>query len=271
MSRTTADTQMSQAVSQAEAEVRRLHGAEIKLYHDAQAAREQVAAAAADLARRTLDAALGDAETAPDAGAAAAARASVEAAEQATREARGRRHDAIVAYYRAHAGDHRSEAQKLRSEADKHEVRTLELLAALEQHEDCKWSPAIVARNVSTGGAIPGTPRTQRLRNAAAALEQQARDLDNRRPQAAGEAVGASVEEVVQSALNDPFVLAPLDEIAAEAQKLIDVEMVRRRKQNSLRMHTAMDAPMVVTVVWREGHVVPRVCRLTVPAVEAVA
>jgi hypothetical protein len=128
----------------------------------------------------------------------------------------------------ARAADLETEAADLRKQADRHAVRTNELLAELEAHEDCVYSPAETPRGVPAGQSIlPGAPvvvvvnmpLSERLRNQASVLEQQAAGLRANLENAERQAHAAERERLSHEQVTHANQRAELDERMADARR----------------------------------------------------
>src|SRR5512145_674694 len=114
--------------------------------------------------------------------------------------ARKRRIAAIKATWMAEATHLRAEAAELRSQADRRQKHTDELLNQLRVYEGCDyvpWRPTLVIPDTSSDQVSYRIPRTQSLREQAQALEAQAAQREEREVLQAGEIDVSSREELV--------------------------------------------------------------------------
>ena len=218
-------------------------------------------------------------------------------------EARRRRADAIRAVWVAEAGALREQVAALRREADQRQVKTDKLLAELERWEGCRFEPAPPSRQPRPGpvqdpkgvtvvraydmGRPDGwvepapvpladlevvyrpTPKTQVLRQQAAALEAQAAQVEARDPAVGGEVSATTADELLaQVRALDPMTLGPsLAEVEAWARPA--EERQRARLARLSPYHDGYGAEPSLTVCWKGGVLHTANCRAVVPALDS--
>ena len=146
-------------------------------------------------------------------------RAEIEASDAAIVEARRRRVQAILASWRGEAEGLRREAEKLLAEAGDRQKKTDRMLDALEKWEDCPYEPRHPDRPAISEGVTGGasmiihvpTPRTERIRNQAADLEQRAAQLEARKVTMQASIETQDRDELLLLASSwDPMKIAPI-------------------------------------------------------------
>lgn len=201
-------------------------------------------------------------------------KAELEVSDRVIASARVKREQAIAGVHAAEAGALLARAAQLRAEADDREVRTAQLLAALQDHEGVVYvpdpgppAPSIHAGDGSLlrGGApivvTRAISRTAYLRVEAAALEQQALAIQARRVVRQGNLTAGSVEDLVEACLADEMRIGPaVPELVAWATQA-EADL-RARAQVMLERHGEHEAreygygrPAAWVVTWREGSI----------------
>lgn len=200
----------------------------------------------------------------------------VDAATRAVEAARLQRHGAIPLTWAAEAQVLRQRAATLRKEADEREPRARKLLEALQEFEGCSYAPAQPPMAELSGQGVTGgvltviripTPRTTLLRQEAAQLEAQAKQLEERRVQDAGHVSAVGADELVAQVLADPLVLGPsliaLHEWIDEAST---AELARRERIHPGQAgYVEPGTEIAFSVSWQHGQLDQRQCRAGVP------
>lgn len=179
-------------------------------------------------------------------------RTELDVIDRAIDAARIRRRAAIAAVRAADAAELRERAAALYAEAEEREQRTRDLLAPLEEWEDCKYAPAPAERTEVDWLVIRPTPKTQRIRNEAASLDARAQEVAAEDVMDSGQVQGASGQELVAAITAEPLRLGPpIAEVLAWAASAAERE--RRRRDRLRRFDVPTDeaeAPMLFTLVW---------------------
>lgn len=242
-------------------EVGRLREAELALERELQAKRQELAHARDTASDAVLAQALGKRSGGAAVSHVVEIERSVAALAEATlvaiARARERRVEAIRAVWQAEADELRQQAADLRAEAERREARTRQLLDELREHEGCDYVPAYHVLEYARGYADPvpiTIPRSESLRNQAAALERRADEVARRLVQDAGMITAASRDELLQriEAL-DPFQLGPaLHEVEAWVAGEEPAVLARLERLSSEHRERAR---LEYRLVWRGGRV----------------
>lgn len=138
---------------------------------------EELAAEVADAEANVGNAALESGDLEQAAARVANLRDQFGAARQTVAAAEAQRVVAQLDAWRAEATDLRAEGKKLDGEADKHSVRTRELLDALREHEGGDYEPSQPSPGLATDRKL-WTPKTEQLRARAQNARTRADDLE---------------------------------------------------------------------------------------------
>lgn len=200
------------SVEDARARVQQLRDAELELYDRRQKLLDDMAAATAAHGDEILDAIVSGRK--PSASRKVSQlRDEVDAIDEAVDRARHRRAEAIPDVWRAEAEEERRQATELLLEAEKRQVRTDELLAALKEHEGCDyiWDSRNRDRPLPIEGTLTWTvPLTERMRNQAARHSLQADQFEAREVSRQGHFEAWSRDELIERIRAwDPFMIAP--------------------------------------------------------------
>lgn len=195
------------------------------------------------------------------------ARALLAELEGAISEARARRECAIEAVWRAEAADLDPQAAALRSEADKHQARTLRLLGELVDHEGVEFVPAppetgerVMLQDgtwATVGPSAPAkTSRTDQLLAEAAAVEARAAALRTRKVDrnlvVTVDGTASDLLAAVEDQADPMAVIAPLTSIDRwardhqAAQEARRADIARRSDPEDLRLLVPVRFELVV-------------------------
>jgi hypothetical protein len=182
----------------------------------------------------------------------------------ASRRARERRLAGLPAVFIAEADSMDRLAERLEEQAAQLEAESNRLRAALEKHDDWRYSPAqpfVAERTV--GGQIGGAPlvvdargpRYERLRVEARVLRTGSAQARIGRPHMAGGIEADSLDELFAAVHSDPLRVGPaVPEIASWAAEAIEKEKRRRSRIDSTGDgFVPLDAPMRFKLVWSGG------------------
>jgi hypothetical protein len=188
----------------------------------------------------------------------------VDAATRAAEAARMQRRGSIPLIWAAEAAVLRQRAATLRREADDREPKARKLLEALQEFEACTYAPsqppmAQYGSEGVTGGTLTviriPTPKTTLLRQEAAQLEAQAKQLEEHRVQDWGHVSAVGADALVAEVLADPLMIGPsLLALQDWIEQASAAELARRARLSPGQVgYVEPETPIAFSVAWTRG------------------
>lgn len=187
----------SARIDEARARVEQLHDVELELYDRRQRCLDDMVAATVTAGDQILEAIMSGRKP-PQNRKTLQLHDEVAAIDEAVIHARRRRAEAILESWKVEAAEEWRQSAELLQEAEKRQVRTDELLAALKDHEGCDYVPYVPQRHYAGETIVYTTPATDSNRRIAAGHSERAAALEAREVSWQGWFNVASRDELIE-------------------------------------------------------------------------
>lgn len=244
------------------AQVQELRAAELRLEDDLTAAKAALIEARERESAAVLNAAIDGGKSKNAGESAAVIGERIRAIEGAITQIRPRRIDVIKAVWAAEAAGIREQATAKRAEAERHAERTVELLAAVKEHEGCDYVPGyLVSRERSfriaqMGESITFTiPLSEAMEQEAAGIDEQAAVVERRNVTRSGQVIGSTVDEVLAAVRGwDAWQIGPT--LHSVMPWLERAEKTVQAATSRMEPEQREKSKVTYTLVWTNGEIV---------------